>query len=60
MKMIHEGHQNDVLVLDNMSKHRNLDRFVNYLNVLIAKPNKRIFWNFIRIKTRNVLVLDIE
>ncbi len=41
VKMIHEGYQNDVQVLDNMSKHKNLDHFVNYLNVLIEKPEEQ-------------------
>ncbi len=40
MMMIHEVHQNDVLVHDNMIMHRNLDHFVNYLYVLIEKPKQ--------------------
>ncbi len=40
MKQIHEVNQNDVQVHDNILMHRNLDHFVNYLNVLIEKPNR--------------------
>lgn len=46
--MIHEVNQNDLQVLDNVLKHKNLDHFVNYLNVLIekSKENKIKFENF--------------
>jgi len=40
MMKIHEVNQNDVRVHDNRIMRRNLDRFVNYLNVLIEQPKR--------------------
>jgi hypothetical protein len=41
MMMIREVNQNDGQVHDNMLRHKNLDHFVNYLNVLIEKPEEK-------------------
>jgi hypothetical protein len=44
--MIHEVMQNNVQVHDNILMHKNLDHFVNYLNVLIEKPESEKFLIF--------------
>ncbi len=61
MMMIREVNQNDVPVHDNMIRHENLDRFVNYLNVSIEKPERENETIIIVSNNKShILVLDIE